>query len=116
MRVASIVGLVLGGAALGGAQIAGLLGIDLNAFGVVGGVVVAGMGFEMLYGGEPSKAQGKDQRSAEPDEDSGLIMPLAIPLIAGPGAIVTCVSIASSEDQTSLSSPASRRSAIAPVP
>ena len=96
LQVALVVLLVLGGAALGGAEVAELLGIDLNAFSVVGGIVVAGMGFEMLYGGGPSKAQGKDAAAAGPDEDSGLVMPLAIPLIAGPGAIVTTVTISTS--------------------
>ncbi len=97
LKVALLVALVLGIAALGGAHVATWLGIDLNAFSVVGGIVVAGMGLEMLYGGKVSKAQGQEQveDSAEQDDD-GLIMPLTIPLIAGPGAIVTCVSISSS--------------------
>jgi multiple antibiotic resistance protein len=97
-QVAFVVFLILGGAALAGAQIAGLMGIDLNAFSVVGGLVVAGMGFEMLYGGAPSKTQGKDTAEAGPDEGSGLVMPLAIPLIAGPGAIVTTVTISTAND------------------
>ena len=96
LQVASVVMVVLGGAALAGAEVAELLGIDLNAFSVVGGIVVAGMGFEMLYGGMTSKAQGQDAASAGPDESSGLVMPLAIPLIAGPGSIVTTVTISTS--------------------
>ena len=52
----------------------------------------------MLYGGAPSKAQGKDAAAAGPDEASGLIMPLAIPLIAGPGAIVTTVTISTTDN------------------
>lgn len=98
MQVALVVLVVLSGAALGGAQIAGLMGIDLDAFSVVGGIIVAGMGFEMLYGGGPSKAQGKDAATSGPDEGSGLVMPLAIPLIAGPGAIVTTVTISTAND------------------
>jgi multiple antibiotic resistance protein len=96
LQVAVTVLIVLGIGALGGAEIAELMGINLDAFSVVGGIVVAGMGFEMLYGGAPSKAQGKDAAQSGPDEDSGLLMPLAIPLIAGPGAIVTAVTITTS--------------------
>lgn len=96
LKVATIVFLILGGAALGGEELARLLGIDLNAFSVVGGIVVAGMGFEMLYGGGVSKTQGKDVRQGGPDESDGLIMPLSIPLIAGPGAIVTAVTMSTS--------------------
>ena len=54
------------------------------------------MGFEMLFGGGVSKAQGKNVREGEQDESAGLIMPLSIPLIAGPGAIVTAVTISTS--------------------
>ena len=99
LRVALVVLSILGGASLVGGQLAELLGIDLNAFSVVGGLVVAGMGFEMLYGGETSKTQGQQTSREGPDADSGLIMPLSIPLIAGPGAIVAVVGIASSNDE-----------------
>jgi multiple antibiotic resistance protein len=100
IQVALIVLIVLGGAALAGKQVAEFLGIDLDAFSVVGGFVVAGMGFEMLYGGTPGKAQGKDAATSGPDEGSGLVMPLAIPLIAGPGAIVATVTISTSGNES----------------
>jgi multiple antibiotic resistance protein len=99
LRVAVTVFIILGGAALFGARLLGVLGINLDAFSVVGGVVVALMGFEMLHGGLPSKAQGQNHAKAGPEEDSGLVMPLAIPLIAGPGAIVTTITLASSEPE-----------------
>lgn len=98
LQVALVVLIVLGGAALGGAQVAAVMGIDLDAFSVVGGLVVAGMGFEMLYGGGVSRAQGKDAANAGPDEGNGLVMPIAIPLIAGPGAIVTTVTLSTAND------------------
>ncbi len=87
---------ILAGAALIGRELIELLGINLGAFGVAGGIVVAGMGFEMLYGGKPSKAQGGAPE--EPDDESGLLVPLAIPLIAGPGAITTMITITSADD------------------
>lgn len=96
LRVATIVFLVLGGSALVGSELLELLGIDLDAFTVVGGVIVAGMGFEMLYGGSTPKPQGQKAAVEGPTEDSGLLMPLAIPLIAGPGAIATAIAISTS--------------------
>ena len=98
IKVSVIVLCILGGAALGGAEIAELLGINLDVFSVVGGIVVAGMGFEMLYGGKRSKAQGQEATEQEGEDEGGLVMPLAIPLIAGPGAIVTAVAISTSND------------------
>ncbi len=102
LKVAVIVFCILAGAALGGAELAKLMGIDLNAFSVVGGIVVAGMGFEMLYGGQTSKTQGGRDQTEEEDKEGGLILPLSIPLIAGPGAIVTSVTIASSHAEGTL--------------
>lgn len=97
--VAGVVLAILVGAALVGRELLGLLGINLDAFSVVGGLVIAGMGFEMLYGGVPSKAQGGKTQEEGPDDDSGLILPLATPLIAGPGAIVTIITISSIQDK-----------------
>ncbi len=92
---------ILGVSALIGQQLLELLGINLDAFSVVGGSIIALMGFEMLYGGAPSRAQGKEQYDAERDEGTGasdgLILPLSTPLLAGPGAIATVITIAAVE-------------------
>ena len=96
--VAGVVFAILAGAALVGRQLLELLGINLDAFSVVGGLVIAGMGFDMLNGGKPTRAQGRETAEEGPSEESGLIMPLSIPLIAGPGAIVTIITITSQED------------------
>ncbi len=98
LLVAGVVFGILVGVAFVGRELLELLGIDLDAFRVVGGVVITGMGFEMLYGGIPSKAQGQSIEEAGPKQDSGLIMPLSTPLIAGPGAIVTTISITSASE------------------
>ncbi len=99
-RVAVVVVVILVGAALVGQTLLELIGIDLTVFGVVGGLLIFGMGLEMLYGGAPSRTQGgaiEAKVDAEgPGEDTGLIIPLATPLIAGPGAIVTAITISSS--------------------
>ncbi len=96
--VAAVVLAILVGSALFGREILGLLGINMDAFSVVGGLVIAAMGFEMLYGGAPSKAQGGTTLKEGPQDNSGLILPLATPLIAGPGAIVTIITIASTQN------------------
>ncbi len=95
------IAVVLGGSALVGKELLDLIGIDLNAFGIVGGLVLVLMGFEMLLGGEPSRAQGgTDAREeAEPESAEGLIVvPYAIPFMAGPGAITAVITIAASGD------------------
>jgi len=97
LRLALICTGILAGTALIGREILELLGINLGAFGVAGGLVVAGMGFEMLYGGGTPRAQGGPDEPA-PAETDGVIVPLAIPLIAGPGAITTMIALVSTDD------------------
>lgn len=100
LLVAGVVLAILAGAALIGGPLLNLLGINLDAFSFVGGLIIFFMGVEMLYGGAPSRAQGGDiekkvTEEGADSEDEGLIIPLSIPLIAGPGAIVTAITIAS---------------------
>lgn len=91
------VAVTLGIAALAGREILDVLGIDLGAFGVAGGLVVALMGFEMLLGGEPSRAQGgKEAHEKPPSFEGSVVVPYAIPFIAGPGAMTLVITIASS--------------------
>jgi multiple antibiotic resistance protein len=90
------VAVILGVSALAGRELLELIGINLGAFGVAGGLIVALMGFEMLFGGEPSRAQGGEQAHEEPDPESfegQVIVPYAMPFVAGPGAITLVISI-----------------------
>jgi multiple antibiotic resistance protein len=55
------------------------------------------MGFEMLFGGEPSRAQGgKEAHEAPQSFEGSVIVPYAIPFVAGPGAITLVITLASS--------------------
>ncbi|HTT50768.1 MAG TPA: MarC family protein [Streptosporangiaceae bacterium] len=94
-RVALTVAAILGVSALVGRDLLNLMGINLGAFGIIGGLIVAGMGLEMLYSGGTSRVQGASEASQQPPEDDGLIMPVATPLMAGPGAITTVITVSS---------------------
>ena len=73
------------------------MGIDLGAFGVAGGLIVALMGFQMLFGGQTSGPQGGREADEVPESFEGsVIVPYAIPFVAGPGAITTVITISSS--------------------
>ena len=95
IRVALYIGVILAGSALFGRPLLDILGVNLDAFAIVGGLVIALMGFEMLYGGGTSKAQGENVRQRGPKQEDTLMIPLSLPLIAGPGAITTTITIAS---------------------
>lgn len=94
IKVISTVAIILGGAALVGKLLLDAIGIHLGAFGFTGGLIVAAMGFEMLSLGEPSKAQGGKHSRENPNPDDHLIVPFAMPFIAGPGAITIVITLA----------------------
>jgi len=96
-KITITVAVVLFGAALIGRELLDLMGINLGAFGIAGGLIVTLMGFEMLFGGEPSRAQGgKESREVPESFEGSVVVPYAIPFVAGPGAITTVITISSS--------------------
>jgi multiple antibiotic resistance protein len=98
-KITITVAIVLGVAALAGRELLDLIGINLGAFGIAGGIVVALMGFEMLFGGEASRAQGGKEAHEKPESFEGsVIVPYAIPFIAGPGAMTLVITLAASTD------------------
>ena len=83
--------LVLAGAAIFGEALLAFLGTSLPAFQVGGGLVLLLMALAMLN----AQAGGMRQSRAEAEElESGAmsgVVPLAVPLLAGPGAISTTI-------------------------
>ena len=55
------------------------------------GLVILLMGLEMLHGA-PTRVQHDDEHQSTSDQ---LLVPLAMPLLAGPGAITTVLTLAS---------------------
>ena len=69
-----------------------LLGIKLPAFQVAGGVILFLMALSMLNAEESSiKQSPEEQKERRTASERGAIVPLAIPIIAGPGAISTVI-------------------------
>ena len=64
-----------------------LFGITIPAFKITGGILLFYVGFEML---QSKKSRIHHQENVEPDEGIA-ISPLAIPILAGPGTIVTAM-------------------------
>jgi multiple antibiotic resistance protein len=82
---------VLAGAALFGEQLLIAFGASLAAFRVGGGLVVLLMALAMLNAQAGGVRQTRDEaREVESGEASGVV-PLAVPLLAGPGAIGTTI-------------------------
>ncbi len=65
--------------------------IDTSAVQISGGLLLFVIALELLYGNPTgTQTSSKEERLAEKKEDVS-VTPLAIPLLAGPGAIVTCL-------------------------
>ncbi len=82
---------------LAGKVIFDLFGITLAAFRLVGGVLVGLIGFDMLHGKQSSVHQLNDEDNQKCIDArlSVAVFPLAMPILAGPGTIVTAMSYSS---------------------
>lgn len=98
-REASLVAFgVLVGAALIGQWLLTKLGIGLPAFRIAGGLLLFVIAFEMVFD-RRQKRKTDDANSAAQERDVGFaIFPLAIPLMAGPGAITASILLAGQTD------------------
>jgi multiple antibiotic resistance protein len=74
-----------------GVHILAYFGIDISAVRVCGGVLLFIISLELLYGhATGTGTSSREERLAEVKPDVS-VTPLAIPLLAGPGAIATCI-------------------------
>ncbi len=67
-----------------------LFGISLAAFRIGGGILLFGIGLDMVYA-KISRTKVTATEKYEGDADDVAVMPIAIPMIAGPGAITTVI-------------------------
>jgi multiple antibiotic resistance protein len=74
-----------------GAWILQLFGIGLEAFRIAGGILLFGIGMEMVYARTSRTKLTATEKYESRENDDVAIMPLAIPMIAGPGAITTTI-------------------------
>jgi multiple antibiotic resistance protein len=74
-----------------GTWILQIFGITLEAFRIAGGILLFGIGMEMVYAKTSrTKLTATEKYESRYVEDVAM-MPLAIPMIAGPGAITTTI-------------------------
>jgi multiple antibiotic resistance protein len=76
-----------------GESVLGFVGISMSAFRITGGILLFLTALDMLF--ERRAKRREDQADERPDPS---IFPLAIPLIAGPGAIATVILLADQQE------------------
>ena len=89
-RAAIVCGGVLGIFALAGRFLFAVFGFTLAAFEIAGGILLFMVAYDMLRGEiTRTKLTPRDQEEARTRRDEIAVVPLGIPLLAGPGAIST---------------------------
>lgn len=66
-------------------------GIDIAAFETAGGLIIVLMGISMLHAKTSEIHHNKDEGEEARTKDSPAVVPIAIPIVAGPGAITTII-------------------------
>jgi multiple antibiotic resistance protein len=74
-----------------GEIILGFFGISFSSFRVAGGILILLMAIAMMHAKTSGTVRTKDETEESESKDSIAVVPLAIPLLAGPGAISTII-------------------------
>jgi multiple antibiotic resistance protein len=102
VRASVIAGAILIGAALVGDWLLGTLGISLAAFRIAGGLLLFSIASEMVFGVRIRRESAAAEEAVEEHVRNIAAFPLAIPLLAGPGAIAATVLLAGRADRDPL--------------
>lgn len=95
MRGTIIAFCILLGAGLGGAKLLSWLGISLSAFRIAGGLLLLSSAAEMVFDRRGQRQQDIAAKAITVDHVRNIAaFPLAIPLLAGPGAITAMILLA----------------------
>jgi multiple antibiotic resistance protein len=89
LRTCLVCGGTLGFFAIFGQWIFAAFGFTLPAFRIAGGILLFGVAFEMLHGERPRSRLTQQEREETLEKEAVGVVPLGIPLLAGPGAITT---------------------------
>lgn len=82
----------------GGALIMTFFGISLPGVRIAGGLIIAGVGFGMLKTDPPEEVSEESKQEAQTMRDIAFT-PLAMPSLAGPGAIAVVITMASGAEE-----------------
>jgi multiple antibiotic resistance protein len=94
VRASIVAGAILAGSALIGDWLLGALGISLAAFRIAGGLLLFSIASEMVLGVRIRRESEAAEQAVEEHVRNIAAFPLAIPLMAGPGAITATVLLA----------------------
>jgi len=98
VRASVIATLVLAGSALVGDWLLGAMSITLPAFRIAGGLLLFSIASEMVFGVRTERQTQEAEEALEERVRNIAAFPLAVPLMAGPGAITASVLLSGRAD------------------
>ena len=88
LRASAIASVILLFFALLGEELLGALHIELDAFRIAGGLMLFWIAFEMVFEKRTQRREERAERlAADPEVEDVSVFPMAMPMLAGPGAI-----------------------------
>lgn len=93
-RAAIVSGFILAGCAAVGAFLFKFYGITVPALKIAGGVLLFFVGFDMINARQSRSKQTEEEQTEGVAKSDVAVFPLAIPLLSGPGAIVSVFMLA----------------------
>ncbi len=101
IRAAAIASLILFGFALFGEQLLAALHIELDSFRIAGGVMLFLIALEMVFEKRTQRrTERADKIRATPEIEDVSVFPMAMPMLAGPGAIASIMLLMSQAEGT----------------
>lgn len=89
LRASLTCGILLATFALAGSLIFKAFGITLPAFKIAGGIILLQVGLDMLQARQSGTRSTPEETQEGADKEDASIIPLGMPMLAGPGAIST---------------------------
>ncbi|AOL93619.1 multiple antibiotic resistance protein [Porphyrobacter sp. LM 6] len=94
--IASVILLIF---ALFGQQLLGALHIELNSFRIAGGLMLFAIAFDMVFEKRTQRRESRaDKIAATPEIEDVSVFPMAMPMLAGPGAIAAIMLLMNEAD------------------
>jgi multiple antibiotic resistance protein len=97
-RAATVAAITLIAFAFAGEALLGVLGIQIGAFKIAGGLLLLKVGFDMVFAERTHRQMADSAKTSDPPPVDPSVFPLAIPIITGPGALTASVALVNPTD------------------
>lgn len=92
-RAATVAAITLIAFAFAGEALLGVLGIQIGAFKIAGGLLLLKVGFDMVFAEKTDRQTADTAKIADAPLNDPAVFPLGIPIITGPGALTASVAL-----------------------